>query len=301
MPNFQVGSDFFFSTAANTDAEPGASAETVATAVTTLQTRLDSPLPLPTGAATQSTLAAIQTALATLQAAVDSLATQAETQPVSIASLPLPTGGATEATLAAIQAAIGELALPGETQAIAGVVSVSNFPANQVVTVDNPIAGFFTETTGGSLLTATQALTKPGDTQAISAAALPLPAGAATGAKQDTQREGVARVRISGTRNTVGDGTAIIAAPATGQEVIISHLHIQASEAPVALQTVTLKGGAADSDGFPVLCDSIGNGFSGTLPQGSELRMGDGNEVFLNLTEATGVTYFLQYRVGAVL
>lgn len=52
-------------------------------------------LPLPTGAATQTTLAAL---LTELQLKAD----LTETQPVSLASVPLPTGAATEATLASL-------------------------------------------------------------------------------------------------------------------------------------------------------------------------------------------------------
>lgn len=83
------------------------------------------------------------------------------TQPVSAASLPLPTGAASEATLAALNTKVTAVntgavtissALPAGANAI-GSVSVSNFPA----------------------------------TQPISAAALPLPAGAATSAKQDDE------------------------------------------------------------------------------------------------------------------
>lgn len=68
-------------------------------------------LPLPTGAATEATLAALaaedfatQTTLAALLTELQLKADLAETQPVSAASLPLPTGAATEATLAAISA-----------------------------------------------------------------------------------------------------------------------------------------------------------------------------------------------------
>jgi hypothetical protein len=52
-------------------------------------------LPLPTGAATQATLASVLTG-------IQALATLAQTQPVSAASLPLPAGAATEATLTSL-------------------------------------------------------------------------------------------------------------------------------------------------------------------------------------------------------
>ncbi|GEM_PF-4109839 len=63
------------------------------------------------------------------------------TQPVSASSLPLPSGASTEATLALIKAktdnldvALSTRTKPADTQNITGSVSVSNFPATQVVT-----------------------------------------------------------------------------------------------------------------------------------------------------------------------
>jgi len=105
-------------------------------------------LPLPTGAATEATLASVDAALA-------------GTLAVSAASLPLPAGAATEATLASVDAALaGTLA-----------VSAASLPLP---------TGAATEATLASLLTELQGKADLGETQPVSAASLPLPTGAAT-------------------------------------------------------------------------------------------------------------------------
>jgi hypothetical protein len=146
-------------------------------------------LPLPTGAALDSSLATIAADIA-LQAKLT------DTQPVSAAALPLPAGAATETTLA------GRLK-PADT--LAGVTTVG-----AVTAITNPVA-----VTNANLDAALSTRTKPADqqhaiidsgsvgvnnfpatqpvsgsvsvsnfpaTQPVSAAALPLPAGAATDA-----------------------------------------------------------------------------------------------------------------------
>lgn len=162
-------------------------------------------LPLPAGAATEATLAALKTAADAIKAAAEALNTKAieintgdvsgtvelgaaslaalesvsvsnmpATQPVSAAALPLPAGAATEATLAAIKTAADAIKVAAEalntkavalnTGAVAGTVELgaASLAALESVNVANlPV------------------------TQPISAAALPLPAGAATDAKQD--------------------------------------------------------------------------------------------------------------------
>jgi hypothetical protein len=60
-------------------------------------------LPLPTGAATEATLAALDAKVTTTANGIK-VDGSAVTQPISAASLPLPTGAATEATLSAISA-----------------------------------------------------------------------------------------------------------------------------------------------------------------------------------------------------
>jgi hypothetical protein len=122
-------------------------------------------LPLPTGAATQTTLASV---LAALQGTVAvSVSNLPGTQPISAATLPLPSGAATQTTLASVLSALqGTVAVSGpltdaQLRAAAVPVSVGNFPASQAVT--GPL-------TDAQL----RALAVP-----VSAAALPLPTGAA--------------------------------------------------------------------------------------------------------------------------
>jgi hypothetical protein len=87
-------------------------------------------LPLPTGAATQTTLAALLAALGTPAQAggAVSVSNFPATQPISAASLPLPTGAATQTTLASVLTALG-----APLQETGGSVSVSNFPATQAI------------------------------------------------------------------------------------------------------------------------------------------------------------------------
>lgn len=110
-------------------------------------------LPLPAGAATETTLSSIDTKLpsnltvSSTRLLVDN---SGVTQPVSASSLPLPTGAATEAKQPALGtagtasadvitvqgiASMTALKVDGSavTQPVSGSVSVSNFPATQVV------------------------------------------------------------------------------------------------------------------------------------------------------------------------
>ncbi len=126
------------------------------------------------------------------------------TQPVSATSLPLPTGAST----AAKQPALGVAGTPssdvisvqgvagGVAQPVSGTVAVSNFPASTEISNDvgNPIpvngtvsVGNFPATQPVSLAVApTTPVTGTffQTTQPVSAAALPLPTGAATSANQ---------------------------------------------------------------------------------------------------------------------
>ena len=89
------------------------------------------------------------------------------TQPVSVATLPLPSGAATQATLAALLAELQAKADLTQTQPteLTGVTISSNRLA-VAIDIDQP--------------------TRPTDTQPVSAASLPLPAGASTAALQTT-------------------------------------------------------------------------------------------------------------------
>jgi len=103
-------------------------------------------------------------------------------------------------------------------------------------------------------------------------------------------------LRIKGARNTSGDGTAIIAAPPAGQEIAVLDFRAQLLAAPSGTsQDVELKGGAADSAGFPHSLFAQGEG--GFFSFAPPLRMGDGQPVFINLVAADEVEYWIRYQV----
>ncbi len=133
------------------------------------------------------------------------------TQPVSAAALPLPTGASTEVTLALIKAKTDNLDVllstrtkPADSQhvtldagaAVIGHVvtdtgsttAVSNFPATQPISAAAlPLpTGAATEATLGLIDTAILAQARLVDTQPVSVASLPLPAGAALDATAQT-------------------------------------------------------------------------------------------------------------------
>jgi len=106
------------------------------------------------------------------------------TQPISAAALPLPAGASTSAK----QPALGVAGTPstdvitvqgaatGTAMPVSGTVAVSNFPAAQTVAGSVSVSNFpGTQAVSGTFFQATQP---------VSAAALPLPSGASTAAKQ---------------------------------------------------------------------------------------------------------------------
>lgn len=124
-------------------------------------------LPLPAGAATESTLA-LRAAASQLPAALvgGKLAVDVvfpATQPVSAAALPLPAGAATEATLALIRAKTDNLDVALSTRAVTGLTDA------QLRATPVPVSGSFFQAT-----------------QPVSATSLPLPTGATTAAAQTT-------------------------------------------------------------------------------------------------------------------
>lgn len=144
------------------------------------------------------------------------------TQPVSAASLPLPTGAAT----AAKQAALGTAGTPS-----ADVISVQGITSMTPLKVDGsgvtqPVSGTFwqaTQPVSGPLTDAQlRAVAVPVSgtfwqtTQPISAASLPLPTGAATSAKQDTEISSLASIDgkltkgSSSTVTSVGDSATSV-------------------------------------------------------------------------------------------
>ena len=167
---------------------------------------------LPTGAATETTVAAINTKTPALVSGRVPVDASGVTQPVSAASLPLPTGASTSAlqtsgnaslssvdsklttsngSLSSIDTktpALGQAAMAASTP----VVIASNQSTLPVSAASLPLpAGAATEVTSASIDSKLPALVGgsiPVDgsavTQPVSAAALPLPAGASTSALQ---------------------------------------------------------------------------------------------------------------------
>lgn len=176
-------------------------------------------LPLPTGAATSANQISANTKLDTLHTDLGLQAKLTDTQPVSAASLPLPAGAATEASLASAVTALTNISgftdgvegllttirdnadtvealltsLGGYTDGVEGLLTTIRDNADQlegytdgIEALLTTIAGkdFATQTTLAATLAAINLQAKLTDTQPVSAASLPLPAGAATSANQ---------------------------------------------------------------------------------------------------------------------
>lgn len=113
-------------------------AAAIRTAAEAIQTAVEGTLTvgLPTNAATQTTLAALLTEL-------EGKADLAETQPVSAASLPLPSGAASESTLVSVDAAVEAVQAAVEGVLDVDVTAVPALPSA-------PIYGQTTVTTAGT-------------------------------------------------------------------------------------------------------------------------------------------------------
>lgn len=163
---------------------------------------------LPTGAATETTLAAVKTSVELIDNAISG----SEMQVDIVASLPagtnnigdvdivssvLPTGAATAALQTQPGVDIGDVTINNAS----GAAAVNIQDGGNSITVDGSItanlgtiAGVATETTLSSLLTELQLKADLTETQPVSVASLPLPSGAATEAKQDTGNSSLATI-----------------------------------------------------------------------------------------------------------
>ena len=199
-------------------------------------------LPLPTGAATETTLAALNTKVTTTANGLK-VDNSAVTQPVSIATMPT-----TPVTGTFWQA----------TQPVSGSVSVSNFPATQPVSIaaSVPVTGTFFQTT-----------------QPVSAATLPLPSGAATAANQTTEIASLATIAGAvGTVSTPAAGIITIqgASSSISVPVSLSSTPLPAGAATSALQTTgnsSLSTIAANTANITVSQGSSTAGQTGQLTQ----------------------------------
>jgi hypothetical protein len=239
---------------------------------------------LPTGAATETTLAAMNAKIPASPATDRSTAaapfatrlsdgaafykatTPADTQPISAAALPLPTGAATETTIAAMNTKIpASPATDRATAAAPGAVRLSNG------------AAFITPTT-------------PTDTQPISAAALPLPAGAATETTLAAMNTKIQPASPATDRSTAGapfstrltDGTSFYKAttPADTQPVSIA-ANVATTDAATSA-TGSAPPAKASFNG------NLGSGLTGGLLAG--VTVGD---TYKNINVSTATTTLL--------
>jgi hypothetical protein len=121
------------------------------------------------------------------------------TQPVSVSALPLPAGAATATGQTAVQSAPGVSAstvvtVQGTASGVAMPVSGTFWPATQ------PVSGTFWQTTQPTADTALDPLVS-GGALAVSAAALPLPAGAAKASYQTAPQAPVAPAAATATNS----------------------------------------------------------------------------------------------------
>lgn len=193
-------------------------------------------LPLPSGAATEATLALIKAKTDNLDVALSSRAVtgltdaqlrasdvpvsgpltdvqlRASAVPVSSAALPLPAGAATEVTLALIKASTDNLDVALSTRAVTGLTDA------QLRATPVPVSGPLTDTQ-------LRASAVP-----VSAAALPLPAGAATEAT-------LALIKAKTDNLDVALSTRAV----TG----LTDAQLRASPVPVSAAALPLPAGAA--------------------------------------------------------
>jgi hypothetical protein len=98
---------------------------------------------------------------------------------------------------------------------------------------------------------------------------------------------------VTGTRTTSGDGTALIAAPAAGNHVVIVNLEVNPSEATV---TIILKSGSTAKRTWTLAQNSL---YANDYPRGHELRMGSAAAVYLNLSGDSDTNYAIDYFLEA--
>jgi len=93
------------------------------------------------------------------------------------------------------------------------------------------------------------------------------------------------------TRNTSGDGTAIIVAPGATSRVIIRSIQVQSEEDTAV--TALLKSGSTTID--RVYCGSKGTGKLEILE--NPIYCGFNDPIYLNLSGAVQVGYVIRYHV----
>lgn len=107
-------------------------------------------------------------------------------------------------------------------------------------------------------------------------------------------------MQIVGTRNTSGDGTAVIAAPGAGRRIVIHGIQLQA-EAD-GDQTVLIKSGSTTVYRFfmATKVQGIVRELSGENETDMRIYCGANEAVFVNLSAAVAMNYIIDYYVDGV-
>lgn len=98
---------------------------------------------------------------------------------------------------------------------------------------------------------------------------------------------------ISGTRNTSGDGTAILAALAAGQRRVIVGWQFQSEDD--AINTALLKSGATTKLRWTTTAAPISTGPNFIPPEYGGVTMGNAEATYINLSANKAMSYTLWY------
>jgi hypothetical protein len=191
-------------------------------------------LPLPAGAATDSTLGAVGMVVSALTKPTD-------TQLVSAAALPLPAGAATATNQATGNSSVASI--DSKTPALAGgKVPVDGSGVTQPVSAASlPLpAGAATSANQAALVSGRVPVDPSGVTSPISAAALPLPSGAATATNQATGNSSVAS--IDSKTPALAGGKVPVDGSGVTQPVSAASLPLPAGAATSANQAALVSG-----------------------------------------------------------
>lgn len=104
-------------------------------------------------------------------------------------------------------------------------------------------------------------------------------------------------MRVVGTRNTSGDGTAVIAAPGAGMRIVIHGIQLQAEVA--GDQTILVKSGGTTV--YRLFVSAKGEGLVRELSGENETDMriycGANEAIFVNLSASLLMNYVIDYYV----
>lgn len=104
-------------------------------------------------------------------------------------------------------------------------------------------------------------------------------------------------MRVVGTRNTSGDGTAVIAAPGAGMRIVIHGIQLQAEVD--GDQTILLKSGGTTIYRLFVATkvDGIVRELSGENETDMRIYCGANEAIFVNLSASLLMNYVIDYYV----